>query len=96
MTTSAAETPPTEPLPVEISPRLLARVSGALYLFIIVGGLFSLLYVPSTLVVSGDAGATANNILASESLFRLGVVISLLVLLCDAGVAVLFMCCSYL
>ena len=62
MTTSAAET----------SPRLLARVSGFLYLLIIVGGLFSLLYVPSTLIVPGDAGATASNIVASKSLFRLG------------------------
>ena len=80
MTTSIAET----------SPRLLARVSGFLYLLIIIGGLFSLLYVPSTLIMPGDAGATASNIVASESLFRLGMVSSLLVLLCDAGVAVLF------
>ncbi len=42
-------------------------------------GLFSIMYVPSTLIVSGDAAATANNIMANEMLFRLGIVGSLLV-----------------
>jgi hypothetical protein len=37
------------------------------------------MYVPSTLIVSGDAAATANNIMANEMLFRLGIVGSLLV-----------------
>jgi hypothetical protein len=39
---------------------------------------FSLLYVPSRLVVPGDAATTASNILASETLFRLGIVSGLL------------------
>ena len=34
-------------------------------------GLFSIMYVPATLIVPGDAATTANNIMASESLFRL-------------------------
>lgn len=51
-----------------------ARVAGGLYLLLIVIGPFSLLYVPSTLIVPGDAAATANNIMASESLFRAGIV----------------------
>jgi hypothetical protein len=74
----------------ETSPRVFARVAGFLYLIIIVGGVFSLLYVPSTLIVPVDAAATASSITASESLLRLGVLSSLVVLLCDAGVAVLF------
>jgi hypothetical protein len=41
-------------------------------------GMFSLMYVPSTLIVSGNAIATANNILASQMLFRLGIVAELI------------------
>ena len=36
------------------------------------------MYVPSSLIVSGDAATTASNIMASESLFRLGMVSALL------------------
>lgn len=50
-----------------------ARVAGLLYLLLTVTGFFSLMYVPGKLIVRGNAAATAANILASESLFRLGV-----------------------
>ena len=55
-----------------------ARTAGLLYLVVVVTGIFSLLYVPSQIIVRGDALATANNILASEPLFRLGIVIGLI------------------
>ncbi|MFC2076176.1 DUF4386 domain-containing protein [candidate division KSB1 bacterium] len=58
----------------ETSPLVYARVAGLMYLIMAICGPFSLLYVPSKLVVSGDATATANNIMASEWLFRLGFV----------------------
>jgi hypothetical protein len=35
---------------------------------------FSMLYLPSVLIVPGDASKTAQNILASEGLFRLGMI----------------------
>jgi hypothetical protein len=41
-------------------------------------GIFSLLYVPSSLIVFDDAAATANNISNSQLLFRLGMVGTLL------------------
>jgi|HubBroStandDraft_4_1064222.scaffolds.fasta_scaffold09599_4 hypothetical protein len=52
------------------SPRPRARMAGAFYLLVfLTGGLA----VPGfKLVISGDAAATATNILAHESLFRLG------------------------
>jgi Domain of unknown function (DUF4386) len=55
-----------------------ARLAGYLYFAMAIIGGFSLLYVPSTLIVPGDAAATANNITAAESLFRLGAVSGLI------------------
>ena len=40
----------------------------------VVTGPFSLIYVPSKLIVRGDATATANNILAHETMFRLAII----------------------
>jgi len=62
----------------EISPLIYARIAGILYLLMIPLGIFGILYVPSTLIVSGDAATTANNIMASESLFRLSIVSALI------------------
>jgi Domain of unknown function (DUF4386) len=55
-----------------------ARLAGLLYLVNGVTGFFGIIYVPSKLIVSGNAPATANNILASERLFRLGIVSELI------------------
>jgi len=55
------------------STKKTARIAGALYLVNGVTGFFSIIYVPSKLFVSGNAAATADNILASERLFRLGI-----------------------
>ena len=57
----------------ERSPLVYARVAGFLLLLLVVVAPFSVIYVPSTLIVPGDATATADNIRASESLFRLGI-----------------------
>ncbi len=59
--------------PGEISPQLYARVGGILYLLIILIGLFSVIFVRGKLIVSGDVAATASNIMASQSLWRLGI-----------------------
>jgi len=59
------------------SPLVRARVAGALYLVANLFAPFTLLYLPSRFIVRGDAAATANSIMASESLFRVGIVGSL-------------------
>jgi hypothetical protein len=51
-----------------------ARVAGFLYLLIVIVAPLRLMYVPTTLFVHGNAAATANNIAAHETLFRLGIV----------------------
>jgi hypothetical protein len=53
------------------------RVAGALYVALGLIAPFALLYVPRTLIVRGDAADTARRILASEMLFRLGIVANL-------------------
>src|SRR5947207_12349247 len=52
----------------------MARIAGALYLSLLIPGPFSLIYIPNALIVPGNAAATAGKILASEMLFRLGIV----------------------
>jgi len=49
------------------------RFAGLLYVLASIVGFFSLGYVPGKLIVSGNAAATASNIAASETLFRLGI-----------------------
>jgi hypothetical protein len=56
------------------SPRLLARILGILGLAGICTGAFDIGYVQNTLIVAGDSSATLQNILAHETLFRLGFV----------------------
>jgi hypothetical protein len=55
-----------------------ARIAGAVYLSMVFTAPFSLIYVPSKLIVRGDAAATANKILAHEMLFRAGIVADLI------------------
>jgi hypothetical protein len=50
-----------------------ARVAGAVYSSMVITAPFSLIYVPNKLIVRGDATATAANILAHETLFRLSI-----------------------
>ncbi len=55
----------------------IARAAGLLYLLMGIPAAFSIMYVPRTLIVRGNATATANSILASEMLFRAGIVAGL-------------------
>jgi hypothetical protein len=71
------------------SPKKIARAAGILILLMAVVGPFSLMYVPSQFIAPGDAAATANNLMASESLFHLGIIGHLIILFADIGVAVL-------
>lgn len=74
----------------KMTPNRTARIAGFLYLLLIPLGVFGILYVPSTLIVQGDVAATASNIMANESLFRLSIVSALLVQLVNIAV-VLFL-----
>ncbi|HLL75098.1 MAG TPA: DUF4386 domain-containing protein [Pyrinomonadaceae bacterium] len=66
-----------------------ARVAGVLFLLSIAAGFFGEVYVPSKLIVSADAAATARNITTNNSLFRLGFAIYLVEALCDTALALI-------
>jgi hypothetical protein len=64
---------------VATSPQVYARLGGALYLVVIVFGLFAEGFVNDKLIVSGDAAATAHNIMAAPLLWKLSVAGNLIV-----------------
>lgn len=74
MTTTVAQPQPPNPR---------ARWAGALALVLVFVGPFSMMYVPTTLVVPGDAAATAARIVAAEGLFRAGILGDTVVILTE-------------
>jgi hypothetical protein len=66
-----------------------ARIAGVLFLLSLVAGGFGEAYVPSNLIVSGDATATAANIRNFDLLYRLGFAAFLIESLCDITLALI-------
>lgn len=64
---------------IETSPQPYARTAGAIYLLVILFGIFSEGFVMSRLVAPGDAAATARNIAAAPDLWRLATAANLIV-----------------
>jgi hypothetical protein len=75
MATRTVETSPHIEIPLSVTH---ARVAAFLLLILSPLAVFGMIYVPSMLIVPGDAATTASNIMASESLFRLGIASTLL------------------
>jgi len=61
-----------------------------LYLIIIVAGITGELLVRGSIIVPGDAAATAHNLIASPSLWRVGIAGDLVMHVCDVGVMLVF------
>jgi hypothetical protein len=66
-----------------------ARIAGLLYLAIIGAGIFAHFIVRASLLVVGDAAATAQNVLAARSFFQWGIAGDLVMIVCDIAVALL-------
>jgi hypothetical protein len=75
-----------------ITPQTYARIGGLLYLLIIAAGIFGELVVRGTLIIPGNPAATAKQILAHETLWRLGVAGDLLMHICDVPLMFIFYC----
>jgi hypothetical protein len=65
------------------------RRAGLLYL-LLMGAPLRLIYIPAKLIVPGDAATTASNIVAHETLFRVGMLADLF-----TGVAVIFVTLAF-
>jgi hypothetical protein len=63
---------------IDESQRKAAKVAGVLYLAMMATSIFFQVYVRSGFIVPGDAAKTASNIMASERLFRIGIVFELI------------------
>jgi hypothetical protein len=63
---------------MSLSKQNTARLAGIFYLIIAITGFYGIMYVPSKIMVKGDAAATMNNLLANEFLFRTGTVANLI------------------
>jgi hypothetical protein len=67
-----------------------ARIAGVLFLVSMVAGGFGEAYVPSKLIMSGDAAATVANLRNFDFLYRLGFAGFLIESLCDIALALIF------
>jgi hypothetical protein len=74
---------------VDTSPSPRARITGVVYLLYFLTAVFGEFFMRG-LVVSGDVAATANNILAHQPLFRLGLATGLIATACYVAVTALF------
>lgn len=55
-----------------------ARIAGLLYLVVVMTGIFSLAYVPSQLLLSGEAANVVQSLQRGETLYRFGIMSSVL------------------
>jgi hypothetical protein len=67
-----------------------ARVAGLLLLLSMIGGGLGEFYIPNEMIVSGDAAATAHNIVTSSALYRFGFAAYLVEAICDITLALVF------
>jgi len=67
----------------------LARIGGIFYLLIIIAGICSELLARKGIIVPGDAAATLDRLVASQSLWRIGIALDLLMHVCDIPLMVI-------
>jgi Domain of unknown function (DUF4386) len=74
----------------DVSPRVMARITGVFFLLTIAAGLVARSFVDDRLIVWGDAAATATNIVAHKGLFELGFAVYMIEMACNIVMTALF------
>ncbi|MEM7738111.1 MAG: DUF4386 domain-containing protein [Deinococcota bacterium] len=72
------------------SSQALARITGVIYLILIVAGIYGSVVVRANLIFPGDATTTAQQIMSAEGSFRISIVSDLTMIVADVALAVLF------
>jgi hypothetical protein len=73
-----------------MSPTARGRALAVLYLFVITAGIVGQAVIADRIIVANDAAATASNILANPSLYRLAYTIFMLEMVAQVAVSALF------
>jgi hypothetical protein len=66
----------------EVSPHIYTKIAGLAYILIITIGVLNGSFIDSKLIVTGNDALTANNILANDLLFRIGIASILILYAC--------------
>lgn len=74
----------------ETAPSTRGRIIATLYLFVFAAGVVAQVFIADRLVVGGSAAATAANIIANRSLYRLGFTIFMLEMVAQVVVTTMF------
>jgi hypothetical protein len=74
----------------DMSPRTKGRFAGAIYLLYVIAGVYAQAFISERLILFSDAARTASNILANQSLYRLGFTVYLLEMAGQIATVVLF------
>lgn len=72
---------------ITYSNKLIPRTAGYGYLIIFICGIFANFFVLESLIIAGNAAATANNIIANETLYRIGILSFVIMVIIDVVVA---------
>ena len=72
------------------SVKKIARIGGIFYLVIIIAGFAGEIFARAPVVVSGNAAATANNIISNQLLWRMGIAGDLIMHVCDVPLMIIF------
>jgi hypothetical protein len=72
------------------SPQVCARIGGALYLIIILAGIYGELVARGHLIVTGEPAATARNLVNAPLLYRSSIAVDLVMHICDIPLIVIF------
>lgn len=83
---------PTETTPPAAKSASRARLAGLLYLVPMFLVPFSMMYVPSKIMVPGDASVTAANLLHLASLFRVGMLSDATIVLSEVALTAVLYC----